>query len=112
YFTHAEFLHFATNGHGKLIHNKNKFRYFKVCYLAFAEFLQLLLAHLLTRVELHPRHNFFAKGFTWNTNHLHIRNRRVGKKKLFNFAWVNVLPATNNHIAIAAYNFYVALFIH
>src|SRR5699024_4199985 len=63
-------------------------------------------------VELDPGNDLLAITRARNADHLHVGHRWVGEEELFQFAWINVLAAADDHVLVTPGNAHVTLVIH
>src|SRR5574344_500147 len=107
-----EFLDLAGDGHREGIHKTDVTRHLVVRDLAFAEGANVVFRRLGARLGDDPGAQLFAKTAVRNPDDLDVLYLRMAVEEFLDFAWIDVLSATNDHVFDAAHDVDVALRIH
>src|SRR5690348_14135724 len=95
---HDELLDLAHDCHWARIDEANVSRYLIVRDPVLTEFLDLLLAYLHARSNLHPCAEHFSQSWIRYTEACHRLDHGVSEEELLDLPRINVLSAPNDHV--------------
>src|SRR5450432_179865 len=108
---HLELLYLARHGRGELTHHADVAGYLVVSDLVAAMGADRVLVELRPGAKNDPGAELFAVPFVGHTDHLHVLDVWVPMQELLDLAWIDVLPAADDHILDTADDAAVAIIV-